>query len=152
MWSCHKFKTIFSTTTKPFSKYIAPINASQLSDIISTSKELNMAITHNVDILKLTVLNDGTDLVSEIDVEITSVDDSDPSNLTLTSYDRFVIDTSGGTSAAGFVSYGSLSEDVVKGWISAELAASRRIANAEKWIESKKNPPTPIKVSKTLPW
>ena len=35
-----------------------------------------MAITHNVDILKLTVLNDGTDLVSEIDVEITSVDDS----------------------------------------------------------------------------
>ena len=59
-----------------------------------------MAITHNVDILKLTVLNDGTDLVSEIDVEITSVDDSDPSNLTRTSYDRFLIDTSGGTSAA----------------------------------------------------
>ena len=111
-----------------------------------------MAITHNVDILKLTVLNDGTDLVSEIDVEITSVDDSDPSNLTRTSYDRFVIDTSGGTSAAGFVSYGSLSEDVVKGWISAELAASKMVSNAEKWIENKKNPPTPIKVNKTLPW
>ena len=111
-----------------------------------------MAITHTQTVSNLTVLNDGTDLVSEIDVEITSVDDSDPSNLTRTSYDRFVIDTSGGTSAAGFVSYGSLSKDVVKGWISAELAASRRIANAEKWIESKKNPPTPIKVSKTLPW
>ena len=111
-----------------------------------------MAITHNVDILKLTVLNDGTDLVSEIDVEITSVDDSDPSNLTRTSYDRFVIDTSSGTSAAGFVSYGSLSEDVVKGWISTELAASRMIVNAEKWIESKKNPPTPPEISKALPW
>ena len=111
-----------------------------------------MAITHNVDILKLTVLKDVTDLVSEIDVEITSVDDSDPSNLTRTSYDRFLIDTSGGTSAAGFISYGSLSEDVVKGWISAELAASKMISNAEKWIENKKNPPTPIKVSKTLPW
>ena len=46
----------------------------------------------------------------------------------------------------------SLTEDVVKGWISTELAASKMITNAEKWIESKKNPPTPIKVSKTLPW
>ena len=111
-----------------------------------------MAITHNINVIKLTVINDGEDVVSEIDVEIVSVDDSDPSNLTRTSYDRFVIDTSSGTSAAGFVSYGSLSEDVVKGWISTELAASRMIVNAEKWIESKKNPPTPIKVSKTLPW
>tara|TARA_Y100001970_G_scaffold208291_1_gene253803 strand:+ start:1575 stop:1910 length:336 start_codon:yes stop_codon:yes gene_type:complete len=111
-----------------------------------------MAITHNVNVIKLTVINDGEDVVSEIDVEIVSVDDSDPSNLTRTSYDRFVIDTSGGTSAAGFVSYDSLSEDVVKGWISTELAASKMITNAEKWIESKKNPPTPIKVSKTLPW
>ena len=111
-----------------------------------------MAITHNINVIKLTVINDGEDVVSEIDVEITSVVDSDPSHLTRTSYDRFVIDTSSGTSAAGFVSYDSLSEDVVKGWISTELAASRMIVNAEKWIESKKNPPTPIKVSKTLPW
>ena len=111
-----------------------------------------MAITHTETVTDLIVLNDGTDVVSQVAIKTVSVDDSDPSNLTLTSYDRFVIDTSGGTSAAGFVSYGSLSEDVVKGWISAELAASRRIANAEKWIESKKNPPTPIKVSKTLPW
>ena len=111
-----------------------------------------MAITHNINVIKLTVINDGEDVVSEIDVEIVSVDDSDPSNLTRTSYDRFVIDTSSGTSAAGFVSYDSLSEDVVKGWISTELAASRMIVNAEKWIESKKNPPTPIKVNKTLPW
>ena len=111
-----------------------------------------MAITHNVNVIKLTVINDGEDVVSEIDVEIVSVDDSDPSNLTRTSYDRFVIDTSSGTSAAGVVSYDSLSEDVVKGWISTELAASRMIVNAEKWIESKKNPPTPARVSKTLPW
>ena len=59
-----------------------------------------MAITHNINVIKLTVINDGEDVVSEIDVEITSVDDSDPSNLTRTSYDRFVIDTSSGTSAA----------------------------------------------------
>ena len=111
-----------------------------------------MAITHNVDILKLTVLNDGTDLVSEIDVEITSVDDSDPSNLTQTNYDTYIVDSSGGTGASGFVAYGSLSEDVVKGWIADELAASNTKTLAEAWIESKKNPPTPPEVNKTLPW
>ena len=111
-----------------------------------------MAITHNVNVIKLTVINDGEDVVSEIDVEIVSVDDSDPSNLTQTNYDTYIVDSSGGTGASGFVAYGSLSEDVVKGWISTELAASKMITNAEKWIESKKNPPTPIKVSKTLPW
>ena len=111
-----------------------------------------MAITHTETVIDLIVLNDGTDVVSQVAIKTVSVDDSDPSNLTRTSYDRFLIDTSGGTSAAGFISYGSLSEDVVKGWISAELAASKMISNAEKWIENKKNPPTPIKVSKTLPW
>ena len=111
-----------------------------------------MAITHNVDILKLTVLNDGTDVVSIIDITTVSVDDSDPSNLTRTFYDTYKVDTSGGASAAGFVAYGSLTEDVVKGWISAELAASERKALAEAWIEDKKNPPTPPEVSKALPW
>ena len=111
-----------------------------------------MAITHNVDILKLTVLNDGTDLVSEIDVEIVSVDDSDPSNLTRTSYDRFVIDTSSGTSAAGFVEYNSLTENIVKGWIADELATSDTKTNAEAWINSVKSPPTPAEVNKKLPW
>ena len=111
-----------------------------------------MAITHTAKILKLIVLNDGTDLVSVIDVEITSVDDSDPSNLTRTSYDSFEIDTSGGTSAAGFVPYGSLTENNIQNWISTKLAASRMITNAERWINNKKNPPTPARVSKALPW
>ena len=109
-----------------------------------------MAITHTANILKLIVLNDGTDLVSVIDVEIFSVDDSDPSNLTRTSYDSFEIDTSGGTSAAGFVAYGSLTEDAVKSWLSTEIAESK--TKAEAWIESVKNPPAPPEVSKTLPW
>ena len=109
-----------------------------------------MAITHTANILKLIVLNDGTDLVSVIDVEITSVDDSDPSNLTRTSYDSFEIDTSGGTSAAGFVPYGSLTEDAVKSWLAAEIAESK--TKAEEWINLVKNPPAPPEVSKALPW
>ena len=111
-----------------------------------------MAITHNVDILKLTVLNDGTDVVSIIDITTVSVDDSDPSNLTRTFYDTYKVDTSGGASAAGFVAYGSLTEDIVKGWIAEELAGSIRKTLAEEWIEEKKNPPTPPEVSKALPW
>tara|TARA_B100001113_G_scaffold346038_1_gene336408 strand:- start:317 stop:652 length:336 start_codon:yes stop_codon:yes gene_type:complete len=111
-----------------------------------------MAITHTETVTDLTVLNDGTDVVSVIDITTVSVDDSDPSNLTRTFYDTYRIDTSGGTSAAGFVEYGNLTEDVVKGWISAELAASPRKAAAEAWIENKKNPPKPPEVSKTLPW
>ena len=111
-----------------------------------------MAITHNVNVIKLTVINDGEDVVSEIDVEIVSVDDSDPSNLTRTFYDTYNVDTSGGASAAGFVAYGSLTEDIVKGWIAEELAGSIRKTLAEEWIEEKKNPPTPPEVSKALPW
>ena len=111
-----------------------------------------MAITHTETVTGLIVVNDGTDVVSQIIVKFVSVDDSDPSNLTRTFYDTYKVDTSGGASAAGFVAYGSLTEDDVKGWISAELAASERKALAVAWIEEKKNPPTPPEVSKALPW
>ena len=109
-----------------------------------------MAITHTETVTKLTVLNDGTDVVSVIDITTVSVDDSDPSNLTQTFYDTYKVDTSGGTSAAGFVVYDSLSEDVVKNWIADKITETK--TNAEAWIESVKNPPTPPKVNKALPW
>ena len=111
-----------------------------------------MAITHTETVSNLTVLNDGTDVVSQISIKTVSVDDSDPSKLTKTSYDTYFVDSSGGTSAAGFVVYGSLSESVIKNWIADELAVSNTKTNAEAWIESKKNPPAPPEVSKTLPW
>ena len=111
-----------------------------------------MAITHTETVYQMTVLNDGTDVVSHIDIEICSVDDSDPVKLKRTSHIIADVDTSGGTSAAGFVAYGSLTEDIVKGWIADELAGSIRKTLAEEWIEKKKNPPTPPEVNKTLPW
>ena len=111
-----------------------------------------MAITHTETVIDLIVLNDGTDVVSQVAIKTVSVDDSDPSNLTQTNYDTYIIDSSGGTSAAGFVAYNSLTEDIVKGWIADELAASNAKANAEAWIGSKKNPPTPAEVNKALPW
>ena len=111
-----------------------------------------MAITHTQTVSNLTVLNDGTDVVSQVEIKTVSVDDSDPSNLTKTSYDIYEVDSSGGTSAAGFVAYNSLTEDIVKGWIADELAASNIKTLAEEWINSIKTPPTPTEVNKPLPW
>ena len=111
-----------------------------------------MAITHTETITDLIVLNDGTNVVSQVAIKTVSVDDSDPSNLTQTNYDCFVIDSSGGTSAAGFVAYDSLTDTVVKNWISTELAESNTKTNAENTINAIKSPPTPIEVDKTLPW
>ena len=111
-----------------------------------------MAITHTETVSNLTVLNNGTDVVSEVQIKTVSVDDSNPSTLTKTSYDNYPVDTSGGTGASGFVAFGSLSETVVKNWISTELAKSNTKTNAESWINSVKTPPTASEVNKPLPW
>ena len=111
-----------------------------------------MAITHTQTVTNLTVLNDGTDVVSEVTIKTVSVDDSDPSTLTIQNEENFNVDTSGGTSASGFVSFGSLSETVVKNWIADELAKSNTKTNAEAWINSVKTPPTPVETDKALPW
>ena len=111
-----------------------------------------MAITHTETVSDLIVLNDGTDVVSEVEIKTVSVDDSDPSTLTIESTETFKLDTSGGTGASGFVAYDSLSETVIKGWITDELAASNTKINQESWINSVKNPPTPAEVSKALPF
>ena len=111
-----------------------------------------MAITHTETVSDLIVLNDGTDVVSQVVIKTVSVDDSDPSNLTQTTSDSYHLDTSGGNGASGFVAYGSLSETVIKGWITDELAASNTKINAESWINSVKTPPTPAEKDKALPW
>jgi len=111
-----------------------------------------MAITHTETVIDLIVLNDGTDVVSQVAIKTVSVDDSNPSTLTQTNYDTYIIDSSGGTSAAGFVAYGSLTETVVKSWIADELATSNTKTLAEAWINSIKNPPTLAEVNKALPW
>ena len=111
-----------------------------------------MAITHTETVSNLIVINDGTDVVSQVVIKTVSVDDSDAEKLTQTNEETFHLDTSGGTGASGFVAYGSLSETVVKGWIADELSASDTKTNAEAWINSVKSPPTPVEVNKKLPW
>ena len=111
-----------------------------------------MAITHTETVTNLIVLNDGSDVVSEVTIKTVSVDDSDPTNLTIESEQNYSLDTSGGSSAEGFVAFGSLSETVVKNWVADEISKSNIKINNEAWIESVKNPPAPAEVDKTLPW
>tara|TARA_S200000501_G_scaffold81_1_gene81 strand:+ start:744 stop:1079 length:336 start_codon:yes stop_codon:yes gene_type:complete len=111
-----------------------------------------MAITHTQSVSNLTVLNDGTDVVSQVSVKTVSVDDSDPSTLTIEGEDTFDIDTSGGNTASGFVNYSALTQDTILGWVSTELSESNTKTNNEAWINSVKTPPTPTHVDKALPF
>jgi len=113
-----------------------------------------MAITHTQTVSALTILNTSDNIVSEVSVKTVSVDDSDPSTLTIENEESFELDTSGGTGASGFVAYASLTQDTVLNWAPVKdgLASSNTKVNHESWIESVKNPPAPTHVGKALPW
>ena len=113
-----------------------------------------MAITHTQTVSGLTILNTSDNIVSSVNVKTVSVDDSDPSTLTIENEESIDLDTSGGTSASGFVAYDSLSQSTVLAWtpVADGLTASNTKVNHESWIESVKNPPTPTEVDKALPW
>ena len=113
-----------------------------------------MAITHTQTVSGLTILNNADNIVSEVTGKTVSVDDSDPSTLTIDNEESFQVDTSGGTGASGFVAYGDLTQSKILAWdpVKSELASSNVKVNHEAWIESVKNPPAPAEVSKALPW
>ena len=113
-----------------------------------------MAITHTQTVSSLTILNTSDNIVSEVTVKTVSVDDSDPSTLTIDNEESFQVDTSGGTGASGFVAYESLTQSTILAWtpVADGLAASNTKTNHESWINSVKTPPTPTHVQKDLPW
>ena len=113
-----------------------------------------MAITHTQTVSGLTILNTSDNIVSSVNVKTVSVDDSDPNTLTIENEENFQLDTSGGTSASGFVAYASLTQDTVLNWTPVKdgLASSNTKTNHEAWIESVKNPPAPAQIDKALPW
>ena len=113
-----------------------------------------MAITHTQTVTGLTIVNNSDNIVSEVSVKTVSVDDSDPSTLTIEGEDSFEVDTSGGTGASGFVAYESLTQSTILAWtpVADGLAASNTKTNHESWINSVKTPPTPTHVQKDLPW
>ncbi len=113
-----------------------------------------MAITVTKTVTRLQILNNADNIVSEVEVTIKSVDDSDPSTLTIESTESYNVDTSGGTGASGFVAYESLTQSAILDWAPVKdgLAASNIVSNQASWIESVKNPPAPAEVNKALPF
>jgi len=113
-----------------------------------------MAITVTKTVTGLTILNNADNIVSEVEVTTKSVDDSDPSKLTIEATENFKVETSGGTGASGFVAYASLNQSAILDWTPVKdgLAASNTVINQASWIESVKNPPAPAEVSEALPF
>ena len=113
-----------------------------------------MAITHTHTVSELTVLNNSDNIVSRVEVSIKSVDDSDPSNLTIETTENFELDTSVGAGSSDFIAYNDLTQSRILAWDAVKdgIAQSNVQVNHESWIESVKNPPAPAEVDKALPW
>ena len=113
-----------------------------------------MAITVTKTVTGLQILNNADKIVSEVEVTVKSVDDSNPSVLTIEGMESFPVDTSGGTGASGFVAYASLTQSAILDWAPVKdgLASSNVVTNQAAWIESVKNPPAPATVNKALPF
>lgn len=114
-----------------------------------------MAIQHSRTIENLEVLNDGNNVVTEVEVRFVSYDDSDQERTTIDSSQRFELETEGVTpESEGFVAFGSLTAETVEGWLGDELTTQEANVQAghTAWINSVLNPPAPRTVSKATPW
>ena len=110
-----------------------------------------MAITHKETVIAMAIVKSNSDnIVARVVVNTHSEDDSNPSEYTYDSYEEYKVDVSGGSSASGFVAYESLTEDVVLGWVSTQLAASSMKTKNEAKITNMINH---VEIEgKDLPW
>jgi hypothetical protein len=115
-----------------------------------------MAIQFSKSITSINVANSGDkDVVSNVEVEFTSYDDSNQEGTTITSNETFQLSTDGRTSSSdGWVAYSSLDAATVEGWLGSELTDRTTSVqeNHNGWINSVLTPPAPATVDKALPW
>ena len=125
------------------------------SSSINNRKNI-MAVSHNVYVDKIKILNDDRNIISNVGFIIESSDDSDSETFQV-SKTFFTLDTSGGNTASGFIDYNSLKESDITSWndeygvsISSQLDREKEIH--ENIIGNILNPPTPVVVEKDKPW
>lgn len=113
-----------------------------------------MTITHTQTITLLEVLIGNSDnVVENIKLITTSVDDANTSRYRKVTEDRFHISTDGiSSSTAGFVPYEDLTEAIVLGWISSEVASSNTKSENASLINSWIKFDNPIAEDKAVPW
>ena len=106
-----------------------------------------MAITHNWSIRHLNQLNDGTGTVCEIFYHIESRDGD-------ISIDDGGVVRLNTENIENFISYESLTEEVVLNWVKDSLGeqVNNIESNNASWIDSVKNPPAPRTITAPLPW
>jgi len=114
-----------------------------------------MAIQHSRSIVNLEVLNSGSsDIVSIVEVQFSSYDDSDQEGTSIESNENFKLNTDGVSNTdEGFVAFADLTESTVLGWLSTLSDVETRYQTSHAaWIDSVLNPPAPPTVNKVLPW
>jgi len=115
-----------------------------------------MAIQFSKNITNIGVVNSGDkDVVSYVEFQFISYDDSNQEGTTIQSSETFELETDGRTSSSdGWVAYASLDAATIEGWLGSELtdAVTSIQVNHNSWINSVLNPPAPPTVDKALPW
>ena len=115
-----------------------------------------MAIQFSKNITNIEVVNSGDkDVVSRVEIDFTSYDDSNQEGTTIQSSETFDLKTDGRTaSSEGWVAYASLDAATIEGWLGSELTEKITSIqlNHNGWINSVLNPPAPSTVNKALPW
>ena len=111
-----------------------------------------MSISHNVGITTLQICNDSNNIVSHVTVSVASSDSSDPTGTLETNWASVGVNTLGGISATGFVTYTNLTESEVLSWAYVHSNTEQLKTDNATIINDKVNPPTPSHVLKELPW
>ena len=120
-----------------------------------TTTLIKMTIQHSRSIVNLEVLNSGSsDIVSRVEVQFSSYDDSDQERTSIESNDNFELNTDGVSNTdEGFVAFADLTESTVLGWLSTLSDVETRCQTGHSaWINSVLNPPAPPTVNKANPW
>ena len=120
-----------------------------------TTTLIKMTIQHSRSIVNLEVLNSGSsDIVSRVEVQFSSYDDSDQERTSIESNDNFELNTDGVSNTdEGFVAFADLTEATVLGWLSTLSDVETRCQTGHSaWINSVLNPPAPPTVNKANPW
>ena len=111
-----------------------------------------MTISHTIGITSLQICNDSNNIVSCVNVSVASSDSSDTTGTLENSWTSIGLSTTGGSSAAGFVTYTNLTESKVLSWSDVSSGVEKLKEHNTIIINNKINPPTPSYVPKELPW
>ena len=111
-----------------------------------------MTISHTVGITTLQICNDSNHIVSNVTVSVASSDSSDPTGTLETNWVTAGLNTTGGISTTGFVTYSDLTESKVLSWSNVSSEVEGLKTRNERIINNKISPPAPSYVLKELPW